>query len=159
MNTSTHIKINTDTDVFEVRQDPQSGFKALFACRSFEAGEALIRFRIKYLRSTPTYLTVQMDEKSHFEFDPEFLQYMNHHCDPNVHLNLEEFSLVALKSIEAGEELHFFYPSTEWKMDRPFECHCGAKNCLGLISGAHTLSTTQLSNYQLSPYIQQKLTN
>jgi hypothetical protein len=44
-------------------------------------------------------------------------------------------------------------------MDQPFDCNCGAGNCLGSISGAHNLSATQLSNYKLSPYIQQKRTS
>lgn len=151
--------IQTDTDGFEVRVNPATGFKGLFASRSFSEGETLFEFRIRSMRDTPTYLTVQMDEITHFEFEPEFLQYMNHHCNPNVHLNLERLTLVALKPIQAGEELHFFYPSTEWKMDRPFECNCGAEKCLRTISGAHTLSNAQLSNYRLSPYIQQKLSN
>ncbi len=143
----------------EARINPQIGFKGLFTNRSFRSGEEIIRFEVKSIHEQPTYLTVQLAEDKHFVFEPEYLQYLNHHCEPNVHLNLEGFSLIALKPIEAGEELFFFYPSTEWKMDRPFDCHCGAQNCLGIISGAHTLSITQLSNYQLSPYIQQKLTN
>lgn len=151
--------IDTGTDTFEVRLNPVTGFKGLYANRSISKGQQIVAFRIKSLRDTPTYLTVQMDEITHFEFEPEFLQYMNHHCDPNVHLDLEALTLVALKPIESGEELHFFYPSTEWKMDRPFICHCGAPNCLGKISGAHALSNTQLAHYKLSPYIQQKLIN
>ncbi len=157
MISSTYQTITTGTDLFEVRLNPVSGFKALFANQPFEAGEELFVFKVKSLRDTPTYLTVQIDEKTHFEFEPEFLQYMNHHCDPNVHLDLNNYTLVALKSIQEGEEIHFFYPSTEWKMDRPFACHCGSEKCIGIVSGAHALSKTQLANYPLSPYIKSKL--
>lgn len=159
MHASAAHTVLTDHVILEVRVDPQTSFKGLFANRSYLAGEEIIRFQVKSIHEQPTYLTVQLAEHEHFVFEPEYLQYLNHHCDPNVHLNLEAFSLIALKPIEAGEELHFFYPSTEWKMDRPFECNCGADNCLGTISGAHTLSNAQLSNYKLSPYIRQKLSS
>ena len=34
--------------------------------------------------------------------------------------------LTALRPISEGDELTFFYPSTEWAMAEPFECGCGA---------------------------------
>lgn len=42
-----------------------------------------------------------------------------HSCDPNLGVDLqspdrEEWRVVALKDIKAGEELTWFYPSTEW---------------------------------------------
>lgn len=157
MVSSVYQTIATGTDLFEVRLNPVSGFKGLYSNQSFEEGEELFVFKVKSLRETPTYLTVQIDEKTHFEFEPEFLQYLNHHCDPNVHLDLNNYTLVALKRIREGEELYFFYPSTEWKMDRPFACHCGSEKCIGFISGAHALSPEQLSHYCLSPYIKSKL--
>lgn len=144
---------------FEVRLNPSSRQQGLFAIRSFERNERLIEFSIRSIQSTPTYLTVQIGENEHFEFEPDHLKYLNHSCDPNVFIDLESLTLLAIKPIVNGEELRFFYPSTEWKMDQPFECSCGSNKCLGTISGAHNLSNTQLTNYKLSPYIQQKLIN
>ena len=43
---------------------------------------------------------------------------------------------MAGRDIAAGEELTYFYPSTEWEMDRPFRCLCGAPDCVGVVSGA-----------------------
>lgn len=40
------------------------------------------------------------------------------------------------RDLAPGEELTFFYPSTEWKFDREFECGCGEEGCLGMIGGA-----------------------
>ncbi len=142
---------------FEVRLNPVSKQQGLFATQSFNQHDRLIEFSIRSIQATPTYLTVQIGENEHFEFEPDHLKYLNHSCDPNVFIDLNALTLVAIKPIQMGEELRFFYPSTEWKMDQPFHCQCGSKNCLGVISGAHTLSNTQLSNYKLSPYIQQKL--
>jgi hypothetical protein len=157
------MRLSDDYDIvcsypcFEVRLNATDRQQGLFATRSFERNERLIEFSIRSIQTTPTYLTVQIGENEHFEFDPDHLKHLNHSCDPNVFIDLENLTLLAIRPIRAGEELRFFYPSTEWKMDQPFECHCGSPNCLGAISGAAALSNIQLSNYKLSPYINQKL--
>ena len=65
--------------------------------------------------------------------------------------------ITALRKIKKGEELTFFYPSTEWSMDRGFDCLCQSENCLGKIQGAAHLPIEVLKKYKLSQYIQQKL--
>jgi hypothetical protein len=89
--------------------------------------------------------------------DPEFLQYINHSCNPNVFFDTQKRVVIALGNIEIGEEFTFFYPSTEWSMDRGFDCICQSKNCLGYIQGAAHLPPNVLKKYKLSQYIQQKL--
>jgi hypothetical protein len=44
--------------------------------------------------------------------NPEWLQYINHSCDPNVAFDTAAFKLIALKDVKPGDELCFFYPST-----------------------------------------------
>ncbi|MFM7671928.1 MAG: SET domain-containing protein-lysine N-methyltransferase [Bacteroidota bacterium] len=157
MSSLTEYDIVCTYPCFEVRQNPSSQQQGLFATRSFELNERLIEFSIRSIQATPTYLTVQIGENEHFEFEPDHLKYLNHSCDPNVFIDLDNLTLIAIKPIRTGEELRFFYPSTEWKMDQPFECACRSNRCLGTIAGAQTLSNTELSNYKLSPFIQQKL--
>jgi hypothetical protein len=65
--------------------------------------------------------------------------------------------VVALKHIQAGEELTFFYPSAEWEMAQPFNCHCGSINCLKEIRGAAFLSKKETTHYRLTNFIQQQL--
>lgn len=65
--------------------------------------------------------------------------------------------VLAAHNILAGEDLTFFYPSTEWDMDQPFDCFCGAENCLGRIEGAKVLTPEQASRYRLSKHINEKL--
>nr|WP_293094449.1 SET domain-containing protein-lysine N-methyltransferase [Okeania sp. SIO2F4] len=89
--------------------------------------------------------------------DPECLQYINHSCNPNVFFDTENMVLIALRNIEIGEEFTFFYPSTEWSMDKGFSCICQTENCLGYIQGAAHLPLDVLTKYKLSVYIQQKL--
>lgn len=59
--------------------------------------------------------------------------------------------------LRAGEELTFFYPSTEWHMAQPFECRCGKSVCMGKITGARDMSEENLSNYWLNVHIEELL--
>jgi len=61
--------------------------------------------------------------------------------------------LIALRNIEIGEEFTFFYPSTEWSMNRGFDCICQSENCLRYIQGAAHLPLNVLTKYKLSDYI------
>ncbi|NEQ88183.1 MAG: SET domain-containing protein, partial [Moorea sp. SIO2I5] len=103
------------------------------------------------------YLTVQIDDCQHIMLDPEFLQYLNHSCAPNVFFAVSDRVLRAMTKIKIGEELTFFYPSTEWSMDRGFDCICQSKDCLGTIRGAAYLPLNILTKYQLAEHIQQRL--
>jgi len=49
--------------------------------------------------------------------------------------------------------LNFFYPSTEWEMDRPFICLCGAPQCVRLVAGAKYLAIDTLSRYFVNQHI------
>jgi len=141
----------------EIREDEASLAKALFAKRSFEPGEILCRFSGAAILNEPTYLTVQVAENEHIHLQPEFLQYINHSCHPNVLFNTTTYQLECLQQIKEGDELCFFYPATEWSMAQPFECLCGAKNCLKYIQGAAHLPAESLTAYKLTDFIQRML--
>jgi hypothetical protein len=64
--------------------------------------------------------------------------------------------LVCLRPLQPGDELTFFYPSTEWDMAQPFVCNCGNSTCLQLINGASHLSKDTLSRYTLTDFIIQQ---
>jgi hypothetical protein len=66
-------------------------------------------------------------------------------------------ALMAIREIQRGEEMTFFYPSTEWEMIQPFNCYCGSPNCIGQIRGAAFLSKNVWRRYQLTDFIQQQL--
>ena len=100
-----------------------------------------------------SYLTIQIGDAQHIAVEPEYLQFLNHSCDPNCFPDFEKGELIALKKIETGEELRYFYPSTEWSMDRPFLCNCESDRCLSMINGAKYLPIETLSKYQISSYI------
>ncbi|KAJ5216559.1 uncharacterized protein N7498_002966 [Penicillium cinerascens] len=62
------------------------------------------------------------------------------------------------RPLAIGDELTFFYPSTEWEMVQPFQCNCGAQGqCRGLISGAANEEPYILHQYWLNKHIRDLL--
>ena len=78
---------------------------------------------------------------------------MNHSCSPSVRLDCTSLSLIALVDLNPGDEINFFYPSTEWNMAKPFQCWCESLDCCKLISGAKGLDSVQQSRHHLEPHI------
>lgn len=130
-----------------------AGQRCLKSRLHFEAGDVLAGFFAKRHSRTPHRMTVQTGESSHIELGPTCIELVNHSCDPNVFFDVVRFELVALRTIEPGDELTFFYPSTEWRMESPFRCECGSPRCLGLIDGAGRMGRDKLAGHRLSAHI------
>ena len=145
------------TDVAEIRIDPLRNHRSLYTKRAFRADEVIVEFAARQVHSNPNYLTIQIGEDRHIELLPEYLECTNHSCDPNCFFDTASMRLISTKPIEEGDELTFFYPSTEWEMDRAFQCTCGSSNCIGLIQGAKYLTDDKLRQYRLTDFIEQKL--
>lgn len=137
----------------EVRKHLLNDQNGLFATTPFLKGDIIIDFGSSKIVATPNYLTVQIGENKHIHLSPEYLQYVNHSCEPNVLFNTSTMQLECLTNIEIGDELFFFYPATEWKMSQVFNCHCGKPACVGLIQGASQLPKEVLKNYKLTDFI------
>ena len=89
----------------------------------------------------PTTYTVQVDDNKHINSIQGTCEYTCASCDPNCYFKLEDdvLTLVALRDIEKGEQITFNYCTTEFIMSTPFNCLCGAKNCLGYVAGFSNL--------------------
>jgi hypothetical protein len=59
--------------------------------------------------------------------------------------------------LKKGDELTFFYPSTEWDMAQKFECKCGEDVCAGTIGGAKDMEEEVLTKYWLNGHIEELL--
>lgn len=57
------------------------------------------------------------------------------------------------RDLNKGDLLSFFYPSTEWSMNRGFECLCGEKGCVGLVKGAKEMERKELERWFVNGYI------
>ena len=131
--------------------------KSLHSNKVFKVGDIVSLFAAGTVQTTPDYLTIQTGINKHITLQPEFLQYTNHSCNPNCFFDTTIFEFVAVKDIAVGDELTFFYPSSEWDMTQQFTCTCGSKNCLQIIKGAAYLSKEVLSKYKLTDFIQSML--
>lgn len=143
----------------DIMQNSLSGEKSLHAAAFFDAGETVCEFSADKITDTATYLTVQTGEHKHITLNPDFLQYINHSCEPNIFFDTAAMKLIALKEIQPGDELMFFYPSTEWSMAQPFECFCGSTGCLHHIQGAAFLKEADIQRYRLTDFINEQLLN
>ena len=149
-------RLVSNHQIAEVRQKISNEQNALFTLQQFEAGDVIADFSAGTIAAKPTYLTVQVGNRKHITLQPEFLQYINHSCDPNVFFDTTTMQLVALKPLQPEDELVFFYPSTEWRMTQSFACYCGSPKCIGRIQGASFLSGQLQSQYRFTDFIQQQ---
>jgi hypothetical protein len=158
LETPSCVSIDVEDARFEIRELQPEGHRALFARARFAAGESVRAFGTSQTLAQADRYTVQTAAKDrHIILDPEFLLYINHNCRPNVFFDLRAMELRAVASIRKGDELTFFYPSTEWAMSEAFECHCGSAHCLGRIHGAAYLDDETLRSYHLSDHIKDLL--
>lgn len=159
MSTNPPFRKSPENPFAVIVENPDTGQKSLRSAVSFVDAEIITPFKAGSILPAPTYLTVQTGLCQHITLQPQFLQYINHSCQPNVFFDTARMELVALLPIEKGDEFTFFYPSTEWDMAQPFLCQCGKPNCLQLIRGAAHLSGETLMQYRLTDFIQQQIFN
>ena len=106
----------------------------VFANKQFEPGERILTFSGRRIdQRDPIHLTdeganlLQTGKHTYIFPNPPGL-YVNHSCNPNAGVNKGR-RLIALKQIEAGEEIRFDYSTTMddglWRM----ECRCTHMNC------------------------------
>jgi len=125
-----------------VRDTPTG--RGLFANAVASVGEAILELDGEIL-STPSVFSVQVGAREHLHPNHTALaaddtersrwRFLNHSCDPNCWMDGR--TLRARRAIAAGEQLTFDYNCTEWSMDVPFDCACGACNGLQVRGYAH----------------------
>ena len=150
---SKKLKVIEVYDFCELRKDETNGHLGLFSRKNFSMGDLVINFGSSTMLDTPNYLTVQIGINQHILMSPEYLQFTNHSCNPNLLYNTATMELECLRDISIGDEFAFFYPATEWKMSQKFECHCGEVNCIGLVQGAADTPIEILNQYKLTNFI------
>ncbi|EPE30414.1 SET [Glarea lozoyensis ATCC 20868] len=107
--------------------------------------------------SEATYATVQCGRDAHLNLNSD-LVYINHSCEPSVIFETSTLSILAgPKGLKEGEELTFFYPSTEWEMAQGFDCLCGTGSCKGWIGGAKDMGWEGLKGMYLNGHIRELL--
>jgi hypothetical protein len=117
-----------------IRETAHMG-QALFTLTAIEAGTIIHKCRGS-ITSTPGVHTLQIAEDKHLVV-ADSAQYLSHSCDPNCRIIISDqgFDVLSVRSIPAHTLLSFNYLTTEWDMQAPFHCVCGATGCLGFIRG------------------------
>jgi hypothetical protein len=84
--------------------------------------------------------------------------FSNHSCDPNIGVQ-GQIVFVAMRDIEAGEELTHDWATTDDDDDYKMECNCGAENCRKVISGQDWRKKELQEKYRgyFSWYLQEKI--
>ncbi|MBI5950086.1 MAG: SET domain-containing protein [Chloroflexi bacterium] len=131
----------------------ENKFRTLVTKQAYKKGEVMCAIPSENIMDKPNRYTVQIARDKHTHVGK--LAALNHSCDPNVILDTENMLMVARRDIAKGEELFFFYPATEWEMNAPFICLCGATNCIHVVAGARFLPLSTLETQYLSPHIRE----
>ncbi len=108
------------------------GGQRLLAAEAIGSGEYILTLTGEMLPS-PTQYSVQVGVGVHVnppryhgddpQADPHIWRNLNHSCDANA--RLIGARLLALRSINAGDEITFNYNTTEFEMASAFTCGCG----------------------------------
>ncbi|KAK5817010.1 hypothetical protein F5H01DRAFT_342214 [Linnemannia elongata] len=145
----------THPGLFEVVYAEGSFNSELVASKDYKKGDVIVIVE----GTTPgpkKYTSVQVSRDLHIELNSD-LVFLNHSCDPSVSLDTDKMQLIANRDIKKGGPLTFFYPSSEWEMDQPFPCWCGAEKCCRSIQGAKYLPTETMDRYYVTSHIRELL--
>jgi hypothetical protein len=144
-----------DPDLLRVERGGAYGAR-IAVRRAVEVGTLLARFAGFRRVAQPTTYSIQVAPDEHIDGLGR-LRNLNHSCAPSAIVNTDALTLTAARDLAPGDEVTFFYPSTEWEMRTPFTCLCGRDACLGTISGARDLPADVLARYWLNRHIRELL--
>ena len=107
-----------------------------------------------------TQRILQIEEGYYLE-TPEPLEpsdCFNHSCMPNVGFS-GQVGLVAMRDIEAGEELNFDYAMCDGTPYDEFQCYCGSPNCRGRVKGTDWMRPELWEKYDgyFMPYLARRI--
>ena len=122
--------------------------KGLFAIQPIHKGEILVDYTDAKAQWVDTQKAIELydgglDHMIQVDDDlylaatgPEEIEdadHVNHSCNPNCGIK-DKLKIVAMRDIEAGEELTIDYAMME-SSDYSFPCSCGSVECRGRVSG------------------------
>ncbi|MBI5352651.1 MAG: SET domain-containing protein-lysine N-methyltransferase [Chloroflexi bacterium] len=151
----------------EARPHPEGGC-GVFALDAIKQGELISLWGGRMVQkdeldpSMPrfTQRVLQVDEDLYIltAEEPEPNDCFNHSCDPNLGF-FGQVGLVAVRDIQAGEELMFDYAMSDGGSYDEFECYCGSPNCRNKITGNDWKLPELWKKYEgyFSPYLARRI--
>lgn len=113
-------------------REKEKGY-GVYTLKDFKRGSLVARFTGR-ISSEIVQHSLQASPNEHL-FDPYFSGLLLHSCDPNIVVDMQDFTIWAIRDIYAGEALTMDYASTEDYLFKQFKCLCGSDNCRHWITG------------------------
>ena len=139
------------TQKIEIKKSRLGG-RGVFAKQRIKKGDAIAEFdgkiygwHSKFWNNHLENHCIQFEERK-WRDSKGFAKLVNHSCNPNCGIK-DLFKIVAIKTIEAGQELTLDYEMTEdclWRM----KCNCGSKNCRKTIGSFKNMPEKIRSKYE-----------
>ena len=150
-----------------VRQHPDPVGPGLYATQPIQQGELLVVWsgvivnyeRLQQLPKQKQRHSVQVEEAAYLvSIQEEPVDYVNHSCDPNAGIS-GQIAVIAMRSIEPGEDVCIDYAMCDGSPYDEFECGCGSKLCRGQISGQDWMNPDLWERYDgyFSAYLQRRI--
>ena len=149
------------------RLTPHAGY-TLYALEPIARDEILLVWGGVILTTAQLYAVpefardraIQVDEDHHLcsGMLDDLADCANHSCNPNAGLR-GQITLVAMRDIEAGEEVCFDYAMSDSHPDFRFTCACGQPNCRGVVTGEDWRLPELQARYRgyFMPYLQRRI--
>jgi len=139
------------------------GGRGVYAGEAIRRGDVLVVFAgsalegrdIPNLSPDQRRLLLQVEEDVYLMTHVEgSADWVNHCCEPNAGLR-GQLTLVAMRDIEAGEEICYDYAMSDGSPYDAFDCRCGAATCRLRVSGDDWMKEELWERYRgyFSPYI------
>jgi uncharacterized protein len=104
--------------------------------------------------------SIQIDDELYLVGDEELepADFANHSCDPNAGI-VGNILLVAMRSVEPGEEICFDYAMSDAVDYDEFVCACGTDLCRKIVTGADWRRPELHERYRgyMSSYIERRI--
>ncbi|MCE3015537.1 MAG: SET domain-containing protein-lysine N-methyltransferase [Pirellula sp.] len=133
------------SDFRVIKNDATLGF-GVITYRAFKPGELIAALAGEVITQV-TQHSLQIETGLHL-LDLYFCGYFLHSCDPNVHLDLNNRTVHAIRCIRPGDYLLMDYAQTEEVLFKQFRCQCDSSNCRGWITGYKERPDEQSIDYQ-----------
>jgi hypothetical protein len=126
--------------------------RGVCATRSFRPGQPILEFSGPVLNHDEVHAlggdrayALQVGADEYLDTMPPG-RYVKHSCDPNAGI-VNDRMLIALRPIEAGEEIQFDYSTTMSRDHWTMECRCGQPTCRRVILDFHHLPPITQNRY------------
>jgi len=118
---------------FEIIQKDEHSGLGVVSRRAFKKGDLVAVITGEIIHDIRQH-SLQIEPGVHL-YDTHFSGYFLHSCAPNVHLDMQNMRVYAVRRIKPNDYILMDYAQTEDVLYRQFPCSCGANNCRGWITG------------------------